>query len=158
VRNLDIAEVARQAGVPASTLRYYEEKKLIASIGRRGLRRLFPGTVLERLALIALGRAAGFSLDEIAKMFAPDGRPRIDRQLLAARAEVLDKKIRELVAMRDGLRHAAVCSAPSHLECPKFRRLVRVAASRTTGVRAKEVPRRRQTAAQTLRSPRQPKR
>jgi DNA-binding transcriptional MerR regulator len=157
VRNLDIAEVARQAGVPASTLRYYEEKKLIASIGRRGLRRLFPGTVLERLALIALGRAAGFSLDEIAKMFAPDGRPRIDRQLLAARAEVLDK-IRELVAMRDGLRHAAVCSAPSHLECPKFRRLVRVAASRTTGVRAKEVPRRRQTAAQTLRSPRQPKR
>jgi DNA-binding transcriptional MerR regulator len=142
VRNLDIAEVARQAGVPASTLRYYEEKKLIASIGRRGLRRLFPGTVLERLTLIALGRAAGFSLDEIAKMFAPDGRPRIDRQLLAARAEVLDKKIRELSAMRDGLRHASVCSAPSHMECPKFRRLMRVAAARPNEVRSKKPPKR----------------
>jgi DNA-binding transcriptional MerR regulator len=143
VRNLDIAEVARQAGVPASTLRYYEEKKLIASNGRRGLRRLFPGTVLERLALIALGRAAGFSLDEIATMFAPDGRPRIDRQLLAAQAEVLDKKVRELVAMRDGLRHAAVCSAPSHMECPKFRRLMRVAAARPSEVRRKKTPKRR---------------
>jgi hypothetical protein len=29
--------------------------------------------------------------------------------------------------MRDGLRHAAVCPAPSHMECPTFRRLLRVA-------------------------------
>lgn len=72
---MDIAEVARRAGVPASTLRFYEEKGLIASIGRRGLRRVFDPGVMERLALIALGRAAGFSLDEIALMFAPDGSP-----------------------------------------------------------------------------------
>jgi hypothetical protein len=45
-----------------STLRFYDEKGLIASTGRRGLRRLFDPGVLERLALIALGRAAGFSL------------------------------------------------------------------------------------------------
>lgn len=38
---LDIAEVARRTGLPPSTLRFYEEKGLIASIGRRGLRRLF---------------------------------------------------------------------------------------------------------------------
>lgn len=64
--NLDIAEVAQRSGVPASALRYYEEKGLIASTGRRGLRRTFDARVLERLALIALGRAAGFSLDEVA--------------------------------------------------------------------------------------------
>jgi hypothetical protein len=29
--------------------------------------------------------------------------------------------------MRDGLRHAAVCKAPSHMECPKFRRLLGIA-------------------------------
>ena len=74
MRYLDIADVARQSGVPASALRYYEEKGLIASVGRRGLRRLFDARVLERLALIALGQAAGFSLDEIAGMFTPDGR------------------------------------------------------------------------------------
>lgn len=127
-KNLDIAEVVRRSGVPASTLRYYEDKGLIASIGRRGLRRLFDARVLERLALIALGRAAGFSLDEIARMFAREGKPRIDRQMLVAKADELDATIRSLTAMRDGLRHAASCPAPSHMECPSFRRIVRAAA------------------------------
>jgi DNA-binding transcriptional MerR regulator len=126
---MDIAEVARRTGIAASALRFYEEKGLISSIGRRGLRRVFPASVLDRLALIALGRAAGFSLDEIARMFAPDGRPRIDREMLAAKAEELDRKIRELRAMRDGLRHAIACAAPSHMECATFRRLMRAAAS-----------------------------
>src|SRR4051794_37066210 len=109
---VDIVEISRRVGVPASTLRFYEEKGLIASIGRRGLRRLFAATVLERLALIALGQAAGFSLDEIARMIAPDGRPRIDRAALTAKSLELDATIQRLSAMRDGLRHAAVCSAP----------------------------------------------
>ena len=137
--NLDIAEVARRAGVPASTLRFYEEKGLIASIGRRGLRRLFDFAVLERLALIALWRTAGFSLDEIALMFAPDGQPRIDRQMLAAKADELDETIRKLSDMRDGLRHAAACPAPSHMECPTFRRILSSAAigARRTSPRPK---------------------
>jgi DNA-binding transcriptional MerR regulator len=139
-RTLDITEVAKSAGVPASTLRFYEEKHLITSVGRRGLRRLFEPDVLERLALIALGRAAGFSLDEIARMFAPDGRPRIDRRVLAAKAEELDHKIRELSAMRDGLRHAARCPAPSHLECPTFRRYLRAAAKGVLAPRAAQAP------------------
>jgi DNA-binding transcriptional MerR regulator len=130
MRDLDIGEVAQRAGVPASTLRYYEEKGLIASTGRRGLRRLFDGGVVERLALIALGRAAGFSLDEIARMFGSDGKPRIDRQILAAKADEIDRKVRELTAMRDGLRHAVACKAPSHTECPTFRRLLKAASHR----------------------------
>ncbi|HWX66874.1 MAG TPA: helix-turn-helix domain-containing protein [Rhodanobacter sp.] len=137
---MDIAEVAQQSGVPASALRFYEEKGLIASIGRRGLRRVFDSGVLERLALIALGRAAGFSLDEIALMFAPERRPRIDRQMLAAKADELDRTIRKLSAMRDGLRHAAACSAPSHMECPTFRRMLRAAASGAVGARRKKAP------------------
>lgn len=126
---LDIGEVSRQTGMPASTLRFYEEIGLIRSVGRHGLRRQFDARVLERLALIALGRSAGFSLEEIAQMFAPDGRPRIDRRLLATKAEALDRRIRKLTAVRDGLRHAVACQAPSHMECPTFRRLLRVAAS-----------------------------
>jgi DNA-binding transcriptional MerR regulator len=141
MRDLDITEVAQRSGVPASTLRFYEEKGLIASTGRRGLRRLFDPGVLERLALIALGRAAGFSLDEIALMFAPDGRPRIDRQMLVAKAEELDRTIRKLSTMRDSLRHAAACPAPSHMECPTFRRILRAAASGAMGARRKRAPR-----------------
>jgi DNA-binding transcriptional MerR regulator len=134
---LDIAEVSRRAGVPASTLRFYEEIGLIASIGRRGLRRQFDARVLERLALIALGRAAGFSLEEITTMFASGGRLRIDRGLLAAKAAALDERIRKLTAMRNGLRHAAACPAPSHLECPTFRRYLRAAASGKAQARKK---------------------
>lgn len=126
---MDIDEVARASGMPASTLRYYEEKGLIASAGRRGLRRTFEPGVVERLALIALGRAAGFSLDEIARIFVPGDRPKIDRQLLADKAAELERTIRRLGAVRDGLRHAAACRAPSHLECPSFRRLMSAAAS-----------------------------
>ncbi|WP_459866475.1 helix-turn-helix domain-containing protein [Halomonas shantousis] len=124
---MDISEVAKQAGLPASTLRFYEEKGLIHSVGRRGLRRQFSPRVLERLALIALGRSAGFSLEEIAPMLGDPGQPRIDRQALGDKADQLDRTIRELTAMRDGLRHAAECSAPSHLECPTFRRLMGLA-------------------------------
>lgn len=134
---MDITEVARRSGVPASTLRFYEEKGLIASVGRRGLHRLFDAGVLDRLALIALGRAAGFSLGDIALMFAPDGQPNIDRQMLTAKAEELDRTIRQLSAMRDGLRHAAACPAPSHMECPTFRRILQAAASGALGTRRK---------------------
>jgi DNA-binding transcriptional MerR regulator len=125
---MDITEVARRAGIPASTLRFYEEKGLIASVGRRGLRRVFGPGVLDRLALIALGRAAGFSLDEIAPMLA-DG-PRLDRRKLAAKADDIDAQLRRLAAIRDGLRHAAACPAPSHMECPTFRRILRAAGKR----------------------------
>ncbi len=118
---LDIAAVARRSGLPASTLRYYEERGLIASVGRHGLKRVFDEAVLERLALIAVGRAAGFALAEIAAMVGPDGRPAPDRRVLAAKADELDATIADLTAMRDGLRHAAACPAPSHLECPTFR-------------------------------------
>jgi DNA-binding transcriptional MerR regulator len=129
MQTLDIVEVARRSGTPASTLRFYEEKGLIRSIGRRGLRRLFAPGVLQQLALVALGRAAGFSLEEIAGMFAPDGKPRIRRDRLLAKADELDRTIRMLAAMRDGLRHAAACPAPSHIECPTFRRMLRLAGS-----------------------------
>lgn len=130
MRELDIGEVARRSGASASTLRFYEQKGLIRSHGRHGLRRQYPAGVLDRLALIALGQAAGFSLDEIRRMFAVDGRPKIDRTMLANKADELDDTIRRLLAMRNGLRHAARCPAPSHLECPTFRRLMSAA---TTG-------------------------
>lgn len=148
---MDIAEAARRSGLPASTIRFYEAKGLVASVGRRGLRRVFGPDVLERLALVSLGRAAGFSLDEIAGMFAPDGRPRIDRKRLAAKARELDRRIRRLTAMRDGLEHAAVCPARSHLECPTFRRILGAAAMGALGPRALDAARGPSRAASTSR-------
>jgi DNA-binding transcriptional MerR regulator len=138
MKELDIAAVSKRSGIPASTLRFYEEKGLIASVGRQGLRRLFDARVLDQLALVTLGRRAGFSLEEIALMLAPDGRPQIERQILVTKAEEIDRKIRRLSTIRDGLKHAAVCPAPSHMECPTFRRLLRAVASQTRKGRKKK--------------------
>jgi DNA-binding transcriptional MerR regulator len=137
---MDISEVAKRSGIAASTLRYYEEKGLIMSVGRRGLRRVFKANVLEQLALIALGRSAGFSLDEIAPMLGTNGTPQINRQQLIDKANELDNTIKKLTTMRNGLQHAAVCSAPSHIECPKFRRLMGLAASGALDDNVKKKP------------------
>lgn len=126
---MDIAEVAKRSGVPASALRYYQRRGLISSLEREGARRRFAPGVLDQLALIALGQAAGFSLDEIRTMFTPDGKASIDRAMLAAKADELDRMVKRLKAMSDGLRHAARCPAPSHAECPSFQKLLKAAAS-----------------------------
>jgi DNA-binding transcriptional MerR regulator len=127
---IDIAEVAKRSGMPAATLRFYEEKGLIESLGRRGLRRTFDRYVFGRLSLIALGRMAGFSLDEIGAMLGSRQRPELDRTLLSAKAGELARTIRQLDALKNGLEHAATCPAPSHMECPSFRRLMKIAAAR----------------------------
>ncbi|HUR89279.1 MAG TPA: helix-turn-helix domain-containing protein [Ramlibacter sp.] len=124
---MDIAEVARKSGLSASALRYYEEKGLIASVGRAGLRRTFAPTVMHQLSLIALGQAAGFSLDEVGGMFSADGRANIDRRSLEKKADEIDATIRRLQGLSKGLRHAAVCPASNHSECPTFQRLLRAA-------------------------------
>jgi len=125
---MDIADVVKRAGVPASTLRFYEKRGLIASVGPQGARRQFAPRVLDQLALIALGQAAGLSLDEIRSMLSPHGGPNIDRKLLAAKAEEIEAKVKHLRAVARGLRHAAVCPAPSHAQCPTFQRLLKAAA------------------------------
>lgn len=121
---LDIGEVATETGVKPSALRYYEEIGLIESLFRHGLRRQFSPDVLLQIKLITMGQAAGFSLEEIAGMFGRNGRPDLPRDVLHRKADEIDDKIHQLTALRDTLRHVAECKAPSHMECPTFRRLV----------------------------------
>lgn len=127
---LDIGEVSAESGIRPSALRYYEQAGLISSVSRHGLRRQFPPEVLLQLKLIAMGKAAGFSLDEIAGMFGRNGMPDLPRDVLHQKADGIDRQIQELTALRDTLRHVADCPAPSHMECPTFRRLVDVAGKR----------------------------
>jgi len=62
-------------------------------------------------------------------MLSPRGAPRIDRQVLAAKADDIDATIKELQAISRGLRQAAACPAPSHAQCPAFQRLLKAAAA-----------------------------
>ncbi|WP_347484325.1 helix-turn-helix domain-containing protein [Vandammella animalimorsus] len=126
---MDISEVTRRTGVPASALRFYEKKGLISSVSPAGKRRRFAPEVLDQLALIALGQEGGLSLDEIRAMLSAQGAPQVDRKLLLAKADEIDATIKRLKAMSECLRHTAVCPAPSHAQCPTFQRLLKTAAA-----------------------------
>lgn len=121
---LDIGTVARRTRLTPATLRYYEEIGLIESVARHGLRRQYGPEVLGRLSLVVWAKSAGFSLDDIKGLFGRDGRPTIDRADLHRRADAIAGRIAELETLSRLLRHVADCPAPSHMECPTFRRLL----------------------------------
>ena len=57
-------------------------------------------------------------------MFSKTGMPDLPRAILHQKADDIELQIQELATLRDTLRHIADCSAPSHMECPTFRRLM----------------------------------
>ncbi|MEG0184507.1 MAG: MerR family transcriptional regulator [Stenotrophomonas sp.] len=134
MRELDIGEVVRRSGVPASTLRYYEQLGLLQVLGRRGLRRQYDEQVLERLALIGLGQAAGLSLQQIGASLPRQGRIMLDREALLAQAEVLQRQIAQLQRVRRHLQRAAACpQAQDARQCGSFRKLLRTQQRMTGG-------------------------
>ncbi|WP_306363961.1 MerR family transcriptional regulator [Nocardia sp. CC227C] len=119
---LDIADVAARSGMAASALRYYEQQGLIASAGRNGLRRTYEPEVVPRLALIACARRAGFTIAEIHHFLRATPDDTALRAQLVRKARDVDEDIARLTRMRDGLRHAAVCTHARLVDCPEFTR------------------------------------
>jgi len=117
---LDIGEVASRSGMAPSALRFYESEQIIASVERKGLRRQFEPDVLTTLAVVAMCRQAGFSLEEIKLVLATRGGPswkafaRRKRDELRAQAEHLD-------TIADQLDHALRCPSPNVFDCEHFR-------------------------------------
>jgi len=105
---LTIGEVARQAGVATSTVRYYERRGLVAADDRRSGQRRYRPETLRRLVFVGMLQDAGLSLDEIAGILdAPDVATwkAIARHRLAA----LDAEIERLERARSYLGGALLC-------------------------------------------------
>lgn len=126
-RLLDIAEVADRSGVSASGLRYYEKRKLIASVARNGLRRQYEPDVLQELALINLAKSAGFTLDEIGTVLQRPGSTVIPRGALLDKADSLEKQAERLRNLARMLRHVSNCPYENHFDCVRFQKLLKVA-------------------------------
>lgn len=124
MKELDIGRVAKLSGVAPSTLRFYEKKGLITPIGRNGLRRQYRQDVLHTLQLIALGQAAGFTLEEMRGMFDAQGKVTIEREKMLERARAIDKAILRLQLLSRGLKHVANCTQPDHSQCHEFQKTV----------------------------------
>ena len=62
---LTIGQVACQAGISATTLRYYESAGLLLPPVRKSGQRRYDQKVFQQLALIKLAQQAGFTISEI---------------------------------------------------------------------------------------------
>lgn len=115
---LTIGEVARQAGVAATTLRYYEQIGLVPPPGRLGGQRRYDDSVLARLEVIRLCKSAGFALEEIQLLFADDapGRP-ASRALAEAKLAEIDAQMESLARARAVIEWGMRCTCPSIDAC-----------------------------------------
>ncbi|PND57024.1 MerR family transcriptional regulator [Mycobacterium sp. ENV421] len=115
---LTIGDVARRTDVAATTLRYYERIGLLPVPSRAGGQRRYDGTVLTRLEVIGLCKAAGFSLDEIAVLLQDEapGRP-ASRALAEAKLADIDAQLATLARARGIIEWAMACTCPSIDTC-----------------------------------------
>lgn len=127
---ISIGEVARQAQLRPSAIRYYERLGLLPVPARASGRRLYDEVVLLRLEMIRFARQSGFTLREIRQLFA--GRPYSTRlrKLAGQKLTELESTIARARGMQLMLRRAIRCSCSSLEDC----------ARRLRSSRAKRVP------------------
>jgi DNA-binding transcriptional MerR regulator len=129
-----ISQVARQVGLRASAIRYYEQIGVVAPARRAGGQRRYDTGDLHRLALVQRARAIGFSLTEIRELFTgfPERTPlsRRWRELAGRKIDELEAQRERIRAMQDilrGLQEGCRCSAVE--ECGRAMLLARRASS-----------------------------
>jgi MerR family transcriptional regulator, redox-sensitive transcriptional activator SoxR len=117
-KRLTIGDVAREAGVAATTLRYYERIGLVPAPARLGGQRRYDDAVLARLEVIRLCKSAGFALEEIQALFADDapGRP-ASRALAEAKLAEIDAQMASLARARAVIEWGMRCTCPSIDAC-----------------------------------------
>lgn len=125
MRELTIGRLAKQSGLAAETLRYYERRGLLAPSQRTASGyRLYRPEAFQRLRFIRRAQALGFSLDEIAELLAlsddPGQSAAVVKQFTRAKITDIESRIRDLERMKQGLT-ALEERCPGHgstSECP----------------------------------------
>jgi MerR family redox-sensitive transcriptional activator SoxR len=122
VSGLRIGEVAQQAGVNTSLIRYYERIGLLPPPERVSGQRRYDAAVLRRLAVIDVAQRAGLSLDEIRGLLEVGTDPISDRlkQLAQDKLPEIDALIDRAQRVRAWLTSATGCDCQSVDECGLF--------------------------------------
>jgi len=120
---LTIGQVAAQAGIRTSSIRYYESVGVLPEPDRVSGQRRYPPEILTRLGFIDIAQQAGFSLDEIRELLDGSTEGQVSDRLQAlARRKLPD--IEELIAraeaMKGWLQAAGDCECPSLDLCVLF--------------------------------------
>jgi len=113
IMHMTIGQVAKQSGLAASAIRFYEQAGVLPKPARIGGRRMYDASILERLAVLERAKACGFSLDETRRLFFGfrEGTPPSERWQTLARQKIaeLDELTRKIAATKELLERPCAC-------------------------------------------------
>ncbi|SDW94142.1 Cu(I)-responsive transcriptional regulator [Roseicitreum antarcticum] len=120
---MNIGEVAARCGLPAKTIRYYEDIGLIRPQRSANGYRQFRPQDAQKLAFLKRARALGFSVEEcrvLLSLYEDETRASADvKQIASAHLDAIDARLVELQAMRDTLSHlVTACAGDARPDCP----------------------------------------
>jgi len=118
---MQIGDLARQAGIRASAIRYYEKIGLLPPAARSSGRRVFPPDSVNRLAVIQLAIECGFTLKETRQLIsgfgAPVAPPQRWQRMARNKLADIDRQIGTLQRMRTLLQRVAACECNTLADC-----------------------------------------
>jgi MerR family transcriptional regulator, redox-sensitive transcriptional activator SoxR len=121
---LTIGEVAQRAGLPTSSIRYYERIGLLPEPDREGGQRRYDADVLGKLGFIGVAQSAGFKLREIKELIegvdGDDGLGTQMRSLSSRKLDEVEALLERTKAMKGWLEVAKECGCATPAECALF--------------------------------------
>ena len=120
---MNIGDVAQRAGVPAKTIRYYEEIGLVTPQRAANGYRHFRPVALHKLAFIGRARALGFTIEDcrtLLALYSDDSRQSAQVKAVAQdHLRQIDEKIAKLVSMKETLSALVQqCAGDHRPDCP----------------------------------------
>jgi DNA-binding transcriptional MerR regulator len=115
---LSIGELTERTGVPASTLRYYDELGLVRPAARAAGRRRYAASAVRDVSLILFLREIGFSLAEIGQLMA--GERQQWQEMIDHKLTELAEQQHRIEVARTALEHGRRCPASEPMKCSRF--------------------------------------
>ncbi|GGE48717.1 MULTISPECIES: Cu(I)-responsive transcriptional regulator [Alphaproteobacteria] len=120
---MNIGDVADLSGLPAKTIRYYEDIGLVEPLRSANGYRSFRQSDVHKLAFLGRARALGFTIEDcrsLLKLYADTDRASAEvKQIAEEHLDRIDRKIAELTEMRATLSHLVdACAGDHRPNCP----------------------------------------
>ena len=120
---MNIGDVADLSGLPAKTIRYYEDIGLVEPLRSANGYRSFRQSDVHKLAFLGRARALGFTIEDcrsLLKLYADIDRASAEvKQIAEEHLDRIDRKIAELTEMRATLSHLVdACAGDHRPDCP----------------------------------------
>lgn len=125
---MNIKDASDRCGLPAKTIRYYEEIGLVTPARGANGYRSFNDPDLHKLSFLGRARALGFTIEEcrtLLALYEDDSRASADvKKVAQGHLDRIEQKIADLIGMRDTLTHLVrSCAGDNRPDCPILRDL-----------------------------------